>query len=68
MLTMEVAEGQLPLETVHTNELVPVLNAVTCDDELLIAVTLPDPASTDQAPVPTVGLVAAKVVDIAQMV
>jgi hypothetical protein len=68
MLTIAVAEGQLPLDTVHKNELVPVLNAVTCDDGLFMEVTEPAPAITDQAPVPTVGLVAAKVAVVAQMV
>ena len=66
--TVEVAGVQTPLLTVHTNELVPVLNDVTCDEGLFTAVTAPEPAITDQAPVPTVGLMAAKVADVAHTV
>jgi hypothetical protein len=68
MLTMEVAEGQLPLDTVHTNELVPVLNAVICDEGLFTEVTEPDPAITDHTPIPTVGFTAANVAVVAQIV
>ncbi len=65
---MAVAEGQLPLETVQTKELVPVLNAVTCEDGLVIDVTFPDPATTDHTPLPMVGVTAAKVAVVAQSV
>ena len=53
--TVEVAAVQTPLLTVHTKELVPVLKEVTCEEALFTAVTLPEPAMTDQIPVPTVG-------------
>jgi len=32
IFTAEVAEGQLPLLTVHKKVLVPVFNEVTCDE------------------------------------
>ena len=63
-----MAEGQEPFETVHTNEFVPVLSEVTCEEKLLEAVTEPPPLKTDQTPVPILGLIAAKVTELAQTV
>ena len=60
-ITVEVAEAQTPFETVHKKAFVPGLKAVTCDEGLLTLVTFPVPVITDQTPLPTVGLVAAKV-------
>lgn len=68
MVTEEVAEGQLPLETVHTNELAPVPKAVTGDEGLLTVVRLPEPESKDHTPVPAVGVIAANVVEEVQTV
>ena len=68
MLTVDVAEGQLPFDTVHTKELVPVANAVTCEDGLLTEVIVPEPESNDQKPVPIAGLFADKVVIVLQSV
>ena len=66
--TVEVAAVHAPFETVHTNEFVPVLNAVTCEEGLVIDVTFPEPAITDQAPVPMVGVAAANVAVVAHTV
>ena len=41
--------------------MVPLLKDVTWEDELPVAVIIPVPANTDQAPVPTVGAIAASV-------
>jgi hypothetical protein len=68
IVIVEVATVQAPLDTVHTNELAPVLNDVTCAEGLLTEAILPEPAITDHVPVPTVGLVAANVAVVAQIV
>lgn len=58
-----MAAVQTPLDTVHTNALVPVAKAVTDDEAELTDAIVPAPESRDQAPVPTAGLVAARVAD-----
>ena len=67
MITAEVAVRQTPLETVHKNELIPALNPVTCEEELVVEKIFPAPVITVQSPVPTVGVVAVKVAVAAQM-
>jgi len=66
MVTADVAEGQLPLLTVHRSTLVPVPSDVTEDEKLVGAVTLPEPDKNDQAPVPSVGCTALSVAAAAQ--
>ena len=66
--TVEVAAVHAPLETVQTKELVPVLNAVTCEEGLVVEVTFPEPAITDHAPLPLVGVAAASVAVVAHTV
>jgi hypothetical protein len=68
METVEAADVHTPLETVHTNEFVPVPRAVAWEEELFTDVIFPGPAITDQAPVPTVGIIAASVAVVAQIV
>lgn len=68
IITDAVADGQLPLATVHKNELVPVPNDVICVNELFTEVILPEPESNDQVPVPGEGAVAFNVADVAQTV
>ena len=52
---------QVPLLIVHTNVFTPVVNPVTPDVGFVDVVTVAVPAVTVQAPVPTVGVFAAKV-------
>ena len=68
MLTVEVAAVHTPLETVHTKELTPPERDVAVEDGLFIEVTEEPPESTDQAPLPMVGLTAANVAVTAQIV
>ena len=63
-----MAAVHTPFETVHTKEFVPVLNAVTCEEGLFREVTFPEPAITDHAPLPLVGVAAASVAVVAQTV
>src|ERR1044072_1666265 len=62
-ITEELAEGQTPFDTVHTKIFVPLLNAVTTEEELFNAVILPVPPITDQLPVPIVGVAAFNIAD-----
>jgi hypothetical protein len=68
MLTMEVAEGQTPLETIQAKELIPVLNELTCEEKLALETRLLDPEITDQLPVPMLGCTADKVAEVAHRV
>ena len=68
IVTVEVAATQTPLETVHTKELMPLLNPVTAEELLVGVVTEAVPLNTDHAPVPAVGDTAAKVTPEAQTV
>ena len=68
IVTVDVALGQTPLVTVHTNELVPVLKPVTADAGFVLVITLDVPVITDQTPEPIVGLTAARVAPEAQTV
>jgi hypothetical protein len=68
MLTIEVAEGQAPLETTHAKELVPVLSELTWEEKLVLEIMAPDPEITDQLPVPTLGCTADKVAEVLQSV
>ncbi|HEY6190913.1 MAG TPA: hypothetical protein VI215_01155 [Bacteroidota bacterium] len=66
--TVSLDEGQLALLIVQTNALAPTLRFVTPEAGSPGVVTLPDPASTVQAPAPTVGALAANVVAVEQTV
>ena len=66
--TVSFEEGQLKLLTVQTNVLAPTLRFVTPEVGLPGVVTIPVPMRTVQAPVPTVGALAASVVVVAQTV
>ena len=68
ILTVEVAAIQTPLETVHTKELMPLLNPVTAEALLVGVVIEAVPLRTDHKPVPAVGDTAAKVATDAQTV
>jgi hypothetical protein len=68
MLTMAVADGQLPLLTVHKKVLEPVERPVTSVVEVLTEIMLPPPESTDHAPAPLPGGTAFNVTDVAQSV
>ena len=61
MVIASVLGGQVPFVIVHTNVFTPVVNPVTPDVGLVGVVTTPVPAVTVHAPVPTVGVFAAKV-------
>ena len=68
MVIASVLGGQVPLVIVHTNVFTPVLKPVTPDVGLLGTVTTPVPAVNVHAPVPVVGVFAAKVAVAEQMV
>ena len=68
MLIVSVLAAQVPLVIVHTKVFTPVVKPVTPLLGLLAVVTTPVPAITVQAPVPTVGVLAAKVAVGAQIV
>jgi cobalamin biosynthesis protein CbiG len=68
IITSAVAEGQLPLLTVHKKALVPVPSEVTGELKLPAEVMLLPPEITDHRPVPIVGLTALSVTDAAQSV
>ena len=61
MVIASVLGGQVPLVIVHTNVFTPVVKPVTPDVGLVGVVTVAVPAVTVHAPVPTVGVFAAKV-------
>ena len=63
-----VLGGQVPFVIVHTKVFTPVVNPVTPEVGLVGAVTVAVPAVTVQAPVPTIGVFAAKVAVGEQMV
>ena len=68
MLMVSVLAAQVPFVMVHTKVFTPVVKPVTPLLGLLVLVTTPVPAITVQAPVPTVGVLAAKVAVGAQIV
>ena len=68
MLMVSVLAAQVPFVIVHTNVFTPVVKPVTPLFGSLAVVTTPVPAITVQAPVPTVGVFAAKVAVGAQIV
>ena len=68
MLIVSVLAAQVPLVIVHTKVFTPVVKPVTPLLGLFAVVTTPVPAITVQAPVPTVGVLAAKVAVGAQIV
>ena len=68
MLMVSVLAAQVPLVIVHTKVFTPVVNPVTPLLGSLAVVTTPVPAITVQAPVPMVGVLAAKVAVGAQIV
>ena len=68
MLMVSVLAAQVPLLIVHTKVFSPVVNPVTPLLGLFAVVTTPVPAITVQAPVPTTGVLAAKVAVGAQIV
>ena len=61
MVIASVLGGQVPFVIVHTKVFTPVVNPVAPLVGLVGVVTTPVPAVTVQAPVPTVGVFAAKV-------
>ena len=68
LLGVPVLAAQVPFVIVHTNVFSPVVNPVTPLLGLFAVVTTPVPAITVQAPVPMVGVLAAKVAVGAQIV
>ena len=68
MLMVSVLAAQVPLVMVHTKVFTPVVKPVTPLLGSLAVVTTPVPAITVQAPVPTTGVLAAKVAVGAQIV
>ena len=68
MLMVSVLAEQVPLVMVHTKVFTPVVKPVTPLFGSLAVVTTPVPAITVQAPVPMVGVLAAKVAVGAQIV
>ena len=68
MLIVSVLAAQVPLVIVHTKVFTPVVKPVTPLLGLFAVVTTPVPAITVQAPVPMVGVLAARVAVGAQIV
>ena len=68
MVIASVLGGQVPFVIVHTNVLTPVVKPVTPELGLVGIVTTPVPAVTVHAPVPVVGVFAAKVAVAEQIV
>ena len=68
MLIVSVLAAQVPLVMVHTKVFTPVVKPVTPLLGLFAVVTTPVPAITVHAPVPMVGVLAAKVAVGAQIV
>ena len=68
MSTVSVSSGQVPLEMVQIKVLVPMERPVTADVGWVGEVGVPVPFSRVQVPVPVVGVVAAKVLVVEQMV
>ena len=68
MLIVSVLAAQVPFVMVHTKVFTPVVKPVTPLLGLLVLVTTPVPAITVQAPVPMVGVLAARVAVGAQIV
>jgi len=65
MITSSVEAGQTPLEIVHLNvDEPPIVKPLTVDVGSPTTSALPVPEIVDQAPVPVVGIFAAKVVVI----
>ena len=68
MLMVSVLAAQVPLVIVHTKVFTPVVKPVTPLFGSLAVVTPPVPAITVHAPVPLIGVFAAKVAVGAQIV
>ena len=68
MTTVSVSSGQVPLETIQTKVLMPMERPVTAEVGWVGVVGVPVPLSRVQVPVPVVGVVAAKVLVVEQMV
>ena len=68
MLMVSVLAAQVPFVIVHTKVFTPVVKPVTPLFGSFAVVTTPVPAITVQAPVPMVGVLAAKVAVGAQIV
>ena len=68
MLIVSVLAAQVPFVMVHTKVFTPVVKPVTPLIGLFAVVTTPVPAITVQAPVPMVGVLAARVAVGAQIV
>jgi hypothetical protein len=68
MLTVSFVVAQTPLLIIHSNEFDPMLNPVTPDAGLPGAVTVALPAMTVHVPLPTVGVLPARVVVVEQTV
>jgi hypothetical protein len=66
ILTVELVEGQVPLEIVHTNVFVPVISPVTIELLRVGVVTVEVPVITVHIPVPKSGILAAKAVESLQ--
>ncbi len=61
MLIVSVLAAQVPFVIVHTKVFVPTVKPLTVELGLLAVVTTPVPAITVHAPVPIIGVFAAKV-------
>jgi len=68
MLTAAVADGQLPLLTVQRNIVLPAPSELTGEEKLLADEIVAEPVSRLHKPLPTVGFVAFKMADAAQIV
>ena len=56
MVMSSVTGKQVPFETVHLNTFIPGCKSVTDDEGIVISVIVPDPETSDQVPVPVVGM------------
>ena len=67
MVTVPLLEGQTLLEIVHSNTLAPILNPLTDVIAEAGLVNVPAPLTTVHAPVPILGVLADKAVDVVVM-